>query len=238
MRLVAADSLSLVPLPQAISYYSKALENAEDDSCLLNRGITRVLLGETEKALEDFNRSSKCTHTSVLISCTHTSVLISCTHTSVLISCTHTSVLISCTHTSVLISCTHTSVLISCTHTSVLILCTHTSVLISCTHTSVLISCTHTSVLISCTHTSVLISCTHTSVHISYTHTSVLISCTHTSILYPSLPLCSVQLNPYAAHAYFNRANLYRCTGQMELAEKDYNQGIQIRIHAYIYIGY
>lgn len=47
-----------IPCPQAITCYSTALEHSEDDSCLLNRGITHVLLGETEKALEDLNRSS------------------------------------------------------------------------------------------------------------------------------------------------------------------------------------
>ena len=62
------DYCSPVPCPQAVVCYSKALEFSEDDSCLLNRGIARVLLGETEKSLEDFNRSSKKQGTSALIS--------------------------------------------------------------------------------------------------------------------------------------------------------------------------
>ena len=58
---------SPVPCPQAVVCYSKALEFSEDDSCLLNRGIARVLLGETEKSLEDFNCSSKKQGTSAYL---------------------------------------------------------------------------------------------------------------------------------------------------------------------------
>ena len=127
--------------------YSKALEFSEDDSCLLNRGIARVLLGETEKSLEDFNRSSKKQGTSALISlyphlCAYFLVptplcLSPCTHTSVLISlytylCAYLLVPTPCAYLLVhiplcLSPCTHTSMLVSCP-TTVL---THTCVLIS-----------------------------------------------------------------------------------------------------------
>ena len=37
------------------------------------------------------------------------------------------------------------------------------------------------------------------------------------------LPAAGV--NPYAAHIYYNRGNLYKALGQYEEAEEDYRQG-------------
>lgn len=38
----------------------------------------------------------------------------------------------------------------------------------------------------------------------------------------------AIQVNPYSAHAYFNRANLYRSLGEYSQAEQDYKQGLCI----------
>ena len=46
--------------------------------------------------------------------------------------------------------------------------------------------------------------------------------------------------NPYAAHAYFNRGNLYRSLGDYSSAELDYKKGIVyiILFHRYLDIVY
>ena len=35
----------------------------------------------------------------------------------------------------------------------------------------------------------------------------------------------AIEANPYSAHAYFNRGNLYHSLGDHEKAEEDYKQG-------------
>lgn len=35
----------------------------------------------------------------------------------------------------------------------------------------------------------------------------------------------AIQANPFSAHAYFNRGNLYRSTGDYHKAEEDYKEG-------------
>ncbi len=38
----------------------------------------------------------------------------------------------------------------------------------------------------------------------------------------------AILVNPYSAHAYFNRGNLYRSLGEFKKAEQDYMQGTQL----------
>ena len=43
---------------QAISTYSEALKSSEDDdACLVNRAIAYVMLGESDNAMDDFNKA-------------------------------------------------------------------------------------------------------------------------------------------------------------------------------------
>ena len=35
----------------------------------------------------------------------------------------------------------------------------------------------------------------------------------------------AISLNPHAAHAFFNRGNLYRCRGDLQAAQQDYQSG-------------
>lgn len=36
----------------------------------------------------------------------------------------------------------------------------------------------------------------------------------------------ALHVNPYAAHAFFNRGHLYRACGKLEAAQQDYMRGI------------
>ena len=43
---------------QAVSTYSEALKSSEDDdACLVNRAIAYVMLGESDNAMDDFNKA-------------------------------------------------------------------------------------------------------------------------------------------------------------------------------------
>ena len=44
---------------------------------------------------------------------------------------------------------------------------------------------------------------------------------------------CTVEVNPYSAHAFFNKANLHRSMGDIEKAAKDYKQGINVHFSEY-----
>jgi tetratricopeptide (TPR) repeat protein len=38
----------------------------------------------------------------------------------------------------------------------------------------------------------------------------------------------AISLNPHAAHAFFNRGNLYRCRGDLQAAQQDYQSALRL----------